>query len=448
MSDQPIVKVPSIYKLPQALTAPFRSRSANPDGFDSKMKLWIGAIEDWTVSNRRLTFSIKEIHKTFISDSGVRPDKESIRLVLSEMKRRNLVSTLSSLKTSKLWTSSDPLLDESFNDPKSWVSWGVKKLVYDPASWALASITGRQNESYSDLTDLSIADDMKFVTQKGLHELAHNLLAEFVRISKAEEQFCFEWRHLLELVNPIMNTIICATDIKELSETLDILMDYLEHNKLIATQTDNDTKLVKVANPDDSEEKTVIITQRDVAIARLLRAKELLVASADRYLEQASRAKQGALDCYNRKEIARAKSLLRSHKRFADYAQQKEAQLTNVEVMLEQLENNDSNMVVLQAYKDGASALKLANDKLLDESLMFAENNFIDERLNDETLIADTTIDESLSAEDMVDELERKLNSLIVCREDPQVEPNPAQATTSRGTPNKTPARRVAATSE
>lgn len=441
MSDQP-TRTPK-YHMPQALTAPFRSRSANPDGFDSKMKSWIAAIEDWTVSKRRLTFTLREIHKTFISDSRIRPDKESIRLVLSEMKRRNLLSPLGSLKSSKFWTSSDPLL-ESYADPKSWVSWGVRKFVYDPASWALSTITGGHNQSYSDLTDLSIADDMKFVSEKSLHELAHNLLAEFVRIAKAEEQFCFEWRHLLEIINPIMNSIIDATDSKELSETLDILIEYLEHNRLIAIQTDNDTKLIKVANPEDSEKKTVIITQRDVATARLLRAKELLLASADRYLEQASRAKQAALEFYNRKEIARAKSFLRSHKRFADYAHQKEAQLTNVEVMLEQLENNDSNMIVLQAYKDGANALKIANDKMLDETLMFAENNFVDDRLVEDSLLEETLAEESLLGDDIVDQLEKRLNSLIVCREEPQVEPEaPLAATGSR-----TPGRKVAASCE
>lgn len=437
--SSPIAKIPK-YNLPQALTAPFRSRSANPDGFDSKMKLWIVAIEDWTVSNRRLTFSLREIHRTFVSDSGVRPDKESIRLVLSEMKRRNLVANLSSLKTSKFWTSSDPLL-ESYGDPKSWVSWGVKKLVYDPASWALSTIAGGQNQSYSDLTDLSILDDMKFVSQKSLHELAHNLLAEFVRIAKAEEQFCFEWKHLLEIINPIMNSIIDATDYKNLSETLDILMEYLEHNRLIATQTDDETKLVKVANPEDSEKKTVIITQRDVATARLLRAKELLLASADRYLDQASRAKQAALECYNKKEVARAKSLLRSHKRFAEYAQQKEAQLTNVEDMLEQLENNDSNKIVLQAYKDGANALKIANDKLLDETLMLADETFALNKTIEDTLINDTLADESLLDDFFADELEKKLGNLVVCGEEPRVEPE----LSTEGTSNKTPGRKVAA---
>lgn len=413
MSEQP-TNLPK-YKLPQPLTAPFRTRSANPDGFDSKMKLWISAIEDWAVSNLRLTFSLRDIHKTFISESGVRPDKESIRLVLSEMKRRNLVAPFTSMKPSQFWTPSSSLSE-------GWVSWGVRALV--------STLTGVQSQSYSDLTDLSITDDTKFVCQKSLHDLSHNLLAELTRIAKAEEQLCFEWTHLMEIINPIYAT-----------EKLDILFEYLEDNKLIATQTDSDTKLVKIG-PD------VTITQRDVATARLLRAKELLLASADRYLDQALRAKQAALECYNKKEIARAKSLLRSHKRFTEYAHQKEAQLTNVEVMLEQLENNDSNKIILQAYKDGANALKIANDKLLDESFML-------EHISDDQFIEDTQLDETLLEEFLASELDKKLSALTVCHDEPKIdsdlgedetelesEPRPARK------PELSSARKLAATCE
>lgn len=378
--------------------APFRSRSANPDGFDSKMRLWISAIEEWATINKKLTLSLRDIHQIFVSDAGIRPDKECIRLVFSEMKRRSRLVLLNTLRASKLWseasTSSQPLID-NFIDPKGWLSWSVKKLIFNPASWAMSTLTTSEEQCYSDLTDMSITDTMRFVCHKSLQELSQNLLAEMIRISKAEKQSCFEWQHLLELITPIVNTIIDATDGKELLEMLDIIVEYLAINKRVAVQVDNDCKLIKVISTDDNIDDDVTITKKDIAMARLLRAKELLTADADKYHCLAQRAKQNALECYSKKEIVKAKSLLRSHKRLTACAEQKEAQLTNVEIMLEQLENTNSNMMILQAYKDGADALKIANTNL--------ENN---------TSILDDVYDATAEARQLNDEMNQMLKDI------------------------------------
>lgn len=411
--------------------APFRSRSANPDGFDSKMKLWISAIEEWAVSNKKLTFSLKDIHQTFISDTGCRPDKECIRLVLSEMKRKSQLVPLTTLKTSNFWSySSTQAALDNYVDPKGWLSWGVKTLVVSPASWAMLALTKGQNTVYSDLTDMSITDTMKFVSQKSLSELSQNLLSELVRICKAEKQFSFEWDHLLELLTPILNTIVDASDGKELLEMLNILIDYLAVNKHVATLVDSNSKLIKVANPEDSSDDDVQISKKDVAMARLLKAKELLTADADKYHNQALRAKQDALSCYSRKEVAKAKSLLRSHKRLGICAEQKEAQLTNVEIMLDQLENTDSNMVILKAYKDGADALKIANThmeantSILDEMYdATAEARYLNDEMNqmlkDISCLSQGMHDITSNAE-----LEDELNEYIAANEEQHKPPS------------------------
>lgn len=452
------------------LFAPFRSRSANPDGFDSKMRLWINSIEEWTILNKKLTVCLKDIHQTFISDNGIRPDKECIRLVLSEMKRESRLIPLSSLKTSNIWStsSSTSLMLDSFIDPKTWLGWGVKKLVFDPATWAVSTLTNGQDQTYSDLTDMSINDTMKFVSRRSLEELSQRLLSELVRIGKAEKQFCFEWQHLLELITPIMNTIIDVTDGKELLNMLDILIEYLAVKKHLAIQIDDDdSKLIKITNPENSNDE-VKITRKDIAMARLLRAKELLMADADKYHGQAQRAKHDAIESFKKKEVAKAKSLLRSHKRLLALAEQKESQLANVEIMSEQLANTDSNMMILKAYKDGADALRIANTNLdndvsiLDDMYDAAAeasylNNEMSQMVNDlsyatqpmnDTLNADLEAElnkyvaindrdqegnktlatgpnssliqnQSVVDDKFVDELEQRLNSLVVCQNDP-----------------------------
>jgi hypothetical protein len=329
------------------------------------MKLWISAIEEWAVLHKKLTFSVNEIHQKFVSDSGIRPDKECIRLVVSEMKRKSRIVPWHSLKYSKFWSDANSkTIIDNYIDSKSWLGWGVKTFVYTPASWAVSALSNPSDQCYSDFTDTSITDTMKLVCQKSLQELSQKLYDELVRISKAEKQHCFEWQHLLELIMGNIDAIIDERDGRELMEVLDVLMEYLALNRKVAMQEDNDTKLVKVISYDDVNDIDVNINRKDIAMARLWKAKELLTATADDYHAQAQRAKQEAIECYNRKEVAKAKSLLRSHKRLMTCAEQKEIQLANVEDMLEQLEGTNSNMMILKAYKDGAEALKIANTKL------------------------------------------------------------------------------------
>lgn len=458
--------------------APFRSRSANPDGFDSKMKLWINAVEEWAVLNKKLTLSLKDIHQTFVSDSGIRPDKDCIRLVLSEMKRRSRLVSLDGIRSSKIFSTSTsiPILD-SFIDPKGWLGWGVKNLVLTPANWAISNLVSSQDHTYSDLTDLSITDTTRFVCQRSLSELSQNLLNELIRISRAEKQFCFEWHHLFELITPIMNTIIDATDGKELLEMLDILIDYLAANHHLAVSVSSDSKLVKIANAEDPDEDQVTITQKDIAMARLLRAKELLTNDADKNLNRSQRAKLEALECYKRGELTKAKSLLRSHKRFNLCAEQKETQLTNVENMIDLLENTNSNKIIMKAYEDATDALRLANVEMdanrsmLDDVYdVTAEAKFLNDEMNqmlnnislvsqsyqdtsnadleaelneyiqakesDEKSLHPTsktrTADQSNSVDKaaeakiddkFVDELEQRLNDLVVCQDEPIIHP-------------------------
>lgn len=348
------------------------------------------------MAHKKLTFSISDIHQKFVSDSGIRPDKECIRLVISEMKRRSRAVPLNSLRSSKFWssTTSQTLID-NYIDPKGWLGWSVKKLVFTPATWAVSAFTNPGDQCYSDLTDMSITDTMKFVCQKSLHELSQRLYDELVRISKAEKQHCFEWQHLLELIMGNIDAIIDERNGRELMEVLDILMEYLALNKRVSMQEDNDTKLVKVISYEDTNDVDVDITRKDIAMARLLKAKELLTATADDYHAQAQRAKKEAIESYGKKELAKAKSLLRSHKRLMTCAEQKEIQLANVEDMLEQLEGTNSNMMILKAYKDGAEALKIANTKL--------ENN---------VTILDDVYDATAEARQLNDDMSRMLNDI------------------------------------
>lgn len=394
--------------------APFRSRSANPDGFNSKMKYWIGAIEEWSLINKKLIFSLIDIHDEFVSsDMKLRPNKECIRLVLSEMKRKSKIIPLSCLKSSSLWSpQTSSSIVESFIDPNGWVGWGMNKLVITPAMWALSTVKPAQDQLYSDLTDMSITDNMEFICQKALDDISSNLKAELTRVAKAEKRTCFEWPHLVELLEPILNNIIDAPGRKQLLHRLEIIIEYLALKKFISLTQDADVKVVKIASNEDYNDD-VSITKKDIANARLMRARELLTNEADRLHSKMIEAKNLAIDHYRKQNIVKAKSCLRNAKRLAACVETREAQLSNVEHLIDQLESTESNMQILQAYKDGAEALKIANTKFDDMSVVMdevhdvtAETNYLQQTFNE--MINDIVIvtQPDISIRDLEKELE------------------------------------------
>ena len=68
----------------------FRSREANPEGWDSKMMFWINSINRWSKERLVIKFNIEKIRSAFERNSTL-PQVKCIQLVLSEMKRRKLI---------------------------------------------------------------------------------------------------------------------------------------------------------------------------------------------------------------------------------------------------------------------------------------------------------------------------------------------------------------------
>lgn len=362
--------------------APFRPRSSNPAGFDSKMKHWINAIEDWSLTQKRLLFSLRDIQNEFMKDD-IKPDKECIRLVLSEMKRKSVII---------LHNNSNPssFVLENYNDSNSWLVWGVKKLVLTPASMIFSTLVSPHDTIYSDLTDMSITDDMIFMSTKTLEKIASDVKNELIRISKAEHRQCFEWPQLLELLSPILQNIVNCSDMKQAVRRLEMIMVYLAQTRNISISQESDVKVVKIATNIDNLGDDLTITKKDIANARLLRARDLLTNDADRLHARAMVAKKQAVESYKNQNIVKAKALLRNYKRLSASAEQREAQLANVEHLLDQLESTSSNIMIMQAYKDGADALKVANTKFEDMSYIMddayettAEANHLQQTFNE-----------------------------------------------------------------
>jgi charged multivesicular body protein 7 len=67
-----------------SLFAPFRDRSLNPQGWDSKFSFWSAMIFRWCESKNRVSYTLEELNKDFVRN-GRTP--ECLPIVLEELQR-------------------------------------------------------------------------------------------------------------------------------------------------------------------------------------------------------------------------------------------------------------------------------------------------------------------------------------------------------------------------
>ena len=129
------------------LMTDFRSRDANPEGYDDKMSFWIKSILKWSSSQPSVTeFSLKSISDSFEKD-GQAPSVGLLRTVLGTMMAKNQVMRRSQYKE---------MLMKSCNE--GWVSWGID-LATKPISWGINTLIGSSSSLVSiDQSSLQLDD--------------------------------------------------------------------------------------------------------------------------------------------------------------------------------------------------------------------------------------------------------------------------------------------------
>lgn len=67
-----------------SLFAPFRDRTLNPQGWDSKIAFWSAMIFKWCEKKNRVSFTLDELNKDFIRNGRM---PECLPTVLEELQR-------------------------------------------------------------------------------------------------------------------------------------------------------------------------------------------------------------------------------------------------------------------------------------------------------------------------------------------------------------------------
>lgn len=314
------------------LFSKFRSRSSNPEGFDSKLNWWIGAINELCIQERRYHFNISQLSKAFKS-CNVIPDLDCLRLVASEMKRRdNLVTR-------------DYFINNiCANSGQSWLSWGLGSLA-KPLKFGLSWFGSKEDEQEEcELMDQSISYSSDLVNLEAVVSGSRELMT-YVNEQQLIDK-CLKYEEF--------EKSLVTFNIKP--DQLEILLLYLTSIKQVITMEDKGTRYIKFG--DD-----VQFSDLDVSLRSLESARELIeddIVKIEMEIEKCMVEAKSAIRASNK---IKAKSLLRRKKRLEDVLSKKEAQLDNINCLSEQLVDVQSNKAVVSAYKECADALKAAQVK-------------------------------------------------------------------------------------
>lgn len=376
----------------------FRAREANPEGWDIKMRQWTQLIEKWSAQSGVSEFTINDVRNAFRTNDQV-PDAKCIKLVLSNMHRKghllnqNEFKTRCSQKTNK----------------DGWLSWGLSTAA-KPISWGISMLgsSAHHDPAEEQISD-AIKDNATFVNYKYVQEAAH----KFFRDMSSSASTFYRYDDLVKKVKGTSN-------LQE--KTIDNILAVLESESRVCVTVDCGIKIVKFGTS---------FSEVELGVVRLESAKELVEAEIKKIETEMETLRDEAKVAVREKNNLKAKHLLKRKKRLEMQISSKEGQLDNIEFLLEQLAQADSQKMVLDAYTQGADMLKSAQREHLDLDDTIADIEDALQLQND--MIADlarplhpVTADEK--------ELDDELNALL---EDVEEEPSTPVKATSTPRPAK-----------
>ncbi|XP_047518248.1 charged multivesicular body protein 7 isoform X2 [Pieris napi] len=360
-----------------ALFAPFRLKSVNPESWEMKMKFWCDIVQQWCKYKKDPIISASDIKCAFQRKGRT---AACIDIVVEEMFRNGDLCPLSKY----------PQI--LHNGTEGWMWWGAK-LAFKPAALALTAVSSllpaRQSIDNDGLPKSNIDATQRFVLESAVKKLATELLNSYPpgveRIGTIEH-------HMKNTGNTNR-------------ETFELLLGYLVSQGAAVKQGD----VVKLAEPN---KKAAPVSEMDVALVKLITAEQKLCEDMSRLTKEVLMVDndvRAALKLGNR--LAAKNHLRRKH-----IAQKRvdkcESALHNVKQLLEQARDVDVNAAVVDTYRTSAKAMKSTmKEGGLEEDLVHDTMDDLKEVMdayNEMGKALGGTIDD----EDL-NELEEELNELL-----------------------------------
>ncbi|XP_063836726.1 charged multivesicular body protein 7 [Ostrinia nubilalis] len=345
-----------------ALFAPFRIKTANPESWDMKMKFWSDMLRQWCKCKKDPIISAADAKFSF-QRKGRTP--ACIDIVVEELCRSGDLSPLSKYQ------------QILHNGPEGWVRWGAR-LAFKPAAFALTAVSsllpGRQSLDNDGLPKASIDSTQRWVVESAVKEQATELLNSY---PSHEER--------IGTIDELMKN--CAWPGSR--ETFEVLLGYLVAQGAAVKKDE----IVKIAQPD---KKATPVTETDEALVKLMTAESRLGAELTRLARDVTSAESDARAALQLGNKLAAKNHLRRKLKAQQRATRCESTLENVRHLLQQTREADVNAAIVDTYKTTADAMKRG----------MKEGGLEEDAVYD-------TIDELKEVMDTYNEVEKALSSTV-----------------------------------
>ncbi|XP_013135875.1 PREDICTED: charged multivesicular body protein 7 isoform X2 [Papilio polytes] len=361
-----------------ALFAPFRIKTANPESWDMKMKFWSEMVRQWCRHRTDPVISAADIKFAF-QRKGRTP--ACIDIVIEEMYRNNELSPISKY------------LQILHNGPEGWAMWGAR-IAFKPAVFAVSTVLSllptRPQLDSDGLPKASIESTQRFVLESAVKEQATEFLDNF---PPGEQRL------------GTIDELIKASQWGGSRETLEILLGYLVSQGAAVKKGD----VVKIAEPN---KKVTPVTETDEALVKLTSAEARLEADLDKLTKELNSADSDARAALKLGNRLAAKNHLRRKHKISTRVQRCDAALDNVRQLLQQMREVDSNTAIVDTYRTSSQAMKRTmKEGGLEEDSVFDTMDELKEVLesyNEVEKALGTTLDDIDTAE-----LEQELKELL-----------------------------------
>ncbi|XP_013174497.1 PREDICTED: charged multivesicular body protein 7 isoform X2 [Papilio xuthus] len=361
-----------------ALFAPFRIKTANPESWDMKMKFWSEMVRQYCRHRTDPVISAADIKFAF-QRKGRTP--ACIDIVIEEMYRNGELSPISKY------------LQILHNGPEGWAMWGAR-IAFKPAvlavSTVLSLLPSRPQLDSDGLPKASIESTQRFILESAVKEQATQFLDNF---PPGEQR--------LGTIDELMKITQWAGN----RETLEILLGYLVSQGAAVKKGD----VVKLAEPN---KKAAAVTETDEALVKLTSAETRLEADMERLTKELNSADADARAALKLGNRLAAKNHLRRKHKISTRAQRCDAALENVRHLLHQMREVDSNAAIVDTYRTSSQAMKrtMKEGGLEEDSVFDTMDELKDvlETYNEVEKALGTTVDDIDTAE-----LEQELKELL-----------------------------------
>ncbi|XP_057670926.1 charged multivesicular body protein 7 [Diorhabda carinulata] len=295
------------------LFAPIRNKSVNPKDWDNKISSWKTIIKTYCESNDIYTFTVSSLSKVFIRNGRSPP---CLPEVISEMEKNGDIQRL------------DLFLK---NNPKTWTGWATDIFVKTPFVWSFNKLKSSLFTTDSSQQPKVFIEIIKTKCDTILKILPNNYKNKLISL-----------KDLLSIIKKTPNDI----------EDVKLLLHHMSNKNIIDitklnsnNKNELETTLIKFSDTNST------ISEVDVGVYTLEQNEKIILKGIEEMEDNIEKLIKEAKVHLSKHHRQMAKSCLRKKHDLEKSLEKKAQALHNVQLLLHQINEANSNATVWDSYK-------------------------------------------------------------------------------------------------